>query len=151
MVILHTVFLNHKAITYPVVSGVAILIFLAPSIFFNYKLFKISRKFRRRNVSPLEKRIKLSNLQNVSSCLLTVACLVFFSISHFLYVIVSAVEGSTSNSARWSFIWVATIFRMNCTFNCLIFFWKKVLRIEGMRVLMAMKDHVFGSKRNIVA
>ena len=148
--ILQTLFLHHKVFTYPVGSGVVILIYLAPFIFFNYKLFKISRKFRPRNVPSLEKKIKLSNLKNVSSCLLTIACLLFFSIPHFVYVVVALIEGLTSSYTRLSHIWVTTLFRMNCTFNCLIFFWKnKVLRIEGMRVLMAMKDHVFGTKRNI--
>ena len=141
--------LNEMVISYPVASSIFSFIYISPFFFFNYKVFKISRKFRRRNVPSLDKTIKLSNLQNVSSCLLAVACFVFFSIPYFLYLLFSTVEGSTANSRRWSYMWVGTIFRMNCTFNCLIFFWKnKVLRVEGRKVMQAMKDHVSGTKRN---
>jgi hypothetical protein len=36
--------------------------------------------------------------------------------------------------------WAKTISIMNCTFNCLIFYWKdKVLRTEGLKVLKSLK------------
>ena len=128
---------NQMVISYPQATGIFLLVYVAPFVFFNYKLFKISRKIRRsRNVVPAETRATVTASKNVSSCLLAVACLVFFSIPSFLYVIVSAIEGPSSSNARLWFIWVATVFRMNCTFNNLIFFWKdKVLRREGMKVV----------------
>ena len=133
---------NRMVISYPQPTGIFLLVYVAPFVFFNYKLFKISRKNRRRNVIDSETRMKLTALKNVSSCLLAVACLVFFLIRSFVFIVLSAVEGSTSSNARLWFVWVSTVFRMNCTFNSLIFFWKdKVLRREGIKVLKTLCNH----------
>ena len=147
-----TISANNMVISYAVALAVFLIIYLPPFIFFNYKLFKISRKMRRRNVISSETRTKMKSLKNISSCLFAVACLAFFHIPTFIYIGVSAHEGSTSRNARLWFSWAATIYRMSCTFNCLIFFWKnKVLQLEGRKVLKAMKVRVFGTKTNIVA
>ena len=143
---------RNMVISYAVGSAVYLLIYLPPFIFFNYKLFKISRKMRRRNIISPETKTKLKSLKNISTCLLAVACFVLLSIPSIPFIVVSSLEGPSSNNARLLFLWAATVFQMNCTFNCLIFFWKnKVLRIEGRKVLQAMKARVFGTKRNIVA
>ena len=141
----------NQVISYPMVVGILLAIYVAPFIFFNYKLFKISRKFRRGNVILPEKRINILYLKNISNCLLAVACLVFFSVPTFVYIAFSAVEGSTSKNARLAYMWVAVVFFMNCTFNSLIFFWKnKVLRLEGLKLLQQLKARVFGIPTNIV-
>ena len=143
---------SNMVISDGVALAVFLLVYLPPFIFFNYKLFKISRKMRLRNIISPETRTKIKNLKNISSCLFAVACLVFFYIPIFLHIGISAHEGSASSNALLWFLWAATIFQMNCTFNCLIFFWKnKVLQIEGKKVLQAMKARVFGTKINIVA
>ena len=127
---------NVKVISYPLATGIFLLIYAVPFTFFNYKLFKISRKIRRRNISSQEQRIKMINLKNISSCLLAVACLVSITIPCFIFIAVSSSEGSTSNNARLAFLWLATVFRMNCSFNSLIFFWKnKILRREAIKIL----------------
>ena len=137
---------NEMVISYPVALAIFLSIYVAPFIFFNYGLFKIARKTRRRNGVPPETRMKMKSLKNVSSCLLAVACLVLLSIPIFVHIVVSLIEGSLSSNARLSFMWVTTVFLMNCIFNSLIFFWKnKILRIEGIKVLQAMKARVFGT------
>ena len=132
--------------------AIFLLAYVSPFVFFNYKLFKISRTMHRTNIISSETRTRTTSLKNVSTCLLAVACLVFFAIPIFLYIVISAVEGSTSSNAWLSLLWMGTVFRMNCTFNSLIFFWKnKVLRIEGIKVLQAMNNSVSGIKINFVS
>ena len=143
---------NQTVISYPDATGIFSLVYIGPFVFFNYKLFKMSRKVRRTNVAPAETRTKIKGLRNVSSCLLVVACFLFFSTPGFAYIVVSSIEGSSSKNAQWLFLWAATIFRMNFAFNSLIFFWKnKVLRTEGIKVLQAMKTRVFGTETNTIA
>jgi hypothetical protein len=44
------------------------------------------------------------------------------------------------DNANVAGFWAITISLMNCTFNCLTFYWKnKVLRTEGLKVLKSMK------------
>jgi hypothetical protein len=44
------------------------------------------------------------------------------------------------NNANLAGLWTITTSLMNCTFNCLIFYWKnKVLRNEGLKVLKSLK------------
>ena len=106
---------------------------------------------RRQNATSPEKRRKI-NLKNVNTCLLAVACLVFLSVPVSFYVVFRLVEGSTSDNtndttlSHLSATWAATTIVMNCSFNCLIFFWKnKVLRDEGIKIIKKIKDRVLGS------
>ena len=143
---------NNMVTSKAVALAVFMLIYLPPFIFFNYKLFKISRKMRRRNVISHETKRKLKSLKNISTCLLAVVCFVLLSIPFVPFIVVSSLEGPSSNNARLLFLWTGAVFRTNCSFNCLIFFWKnKVLQIEGIMVLQAMKARVFRTKTNIVA
>ena len=133
---------NDLVISGPVALGIFIVIYLPPFIFFNYKLFKISRKMRRQNEISPERRRRIS-LKHVNTCLLTVACLVFFSIPVCFRFVFSLVEGSTSENAIISRLWVGTTIAMNCSFNSLIFFWKnKILRDEGIKIIKKIKDRV---------
>ena len=123
----------------------AVIIFL-PILFINFKLFKISRKVRRRKAVSPEQRITI-NLKNVSTCLFSVAGIVLLSIPTSVYIVfninIKTKTELTSNAAL-SQIWASSIFAMNCTFNSLIFFWKnKVLRIEGIKILKTLKDRLF--------
>ena len=124
---------------------IMIAVFLA-LVFLNFKLFKISREVRRRILTSPEKRARV-NLKSISTCLLVVACLVVLSIPACVNIIFNMnTENQEASNVRLSFIWIATFFTMNCTFNSLIFFWKnKVLRTEGIKILKTLKDRLFGS------
>ena len=136
---------NHSGIFRTVAFAILMVIYLLPFIFFNYKLCKISRKMRRQNATSPELRRKIS-LKHINTCLLAVACLVFWSIPVCVYAVFVLVEGSTSDNATISGLWTATTFGMNCTFNSLIFFWKnKLLRDEGTKIIKKIKDRVLGS------
>ena len=111
-------------------------------LFINYKLFLVVRKSRKnKRISPEMK--KTFSLKNISSCLLVVACVVVISIPGFVYIglrINSPKTGYTWDNAYLAGMWTITIALMNCTFNCLIFYWKnKVLRTEGLKVLKSLK------------
>ena len=117
-------------------------ILLIPAmLFINYKLFLVVRNSKNERISRDMK--KTFSLKNISSCLLVVACLVVISIPGFLYIglrINSPETTHTLDNANIAGIWAITISSMNCTFNCLIFYWKnKVLRTEGLKVLKSMK------------
>jgi hypothetical protein len=125
------------------VHAIIICILLIPAmLFINYKLFLVVRKSRKnKRISPEMK--KTFSLKNISSCLLAVACVVVVSIPLFVYIglrINSPETTYTWDNANLAWIWATTISLMNCTFNCLIFYWKnKVLRTEGWKVLKSLK------------
>ena len=100
---------------------------------------------RQKATSPEGKRNKL-RLKDINTCLLAVACLVFFSVLTGVYVLFGLIEGLTSDNARLSLAWVVTTFVVNCSLNSLIFFWKsKVLRNEGIKIIKKIKDRVLRS------
>ena len=117
-----------------------------PLLYLNVKLFKMSSEVRRRNAISPEKRT-IINLKSISTCLLTVACLVVVSISSSVYIVLNmTTKSKPSSNAMLSRMWGTTIFTMSCTFNSLIFFWKnKVLRTEGIMILKTLKDRLVGS------
>jgi hypothetical protein len=117
-------------------------LFIPPMLFINYKLFLVVMKSRKnKSMSPEIK--KTFSLKHISSCLLIVACLVVLSIPLGVYIglrINSSETTYTLDNANLAATWARTIALMNCTFNCLIFYWKnKVLRTEGLKVLKSMK------------
>ena len=118
------------------------IILIPPMIFINYKLFIIARKSRRNNgMSPEMK--KTFSLKNISSCLLAVACILVLSIPAAVYIgqgINSKETSTLSDSANLARFWNRTFLSMNCTCNCLIFYWKnKILRSEGIKLIKGMK------------
>ena len=140
-----TISANDLGIFAPVAFGIFMVNYLTPFIFFNYKLFKISRKMRRQNATSPQQRRRIS-LKHINTCLLAVACLAFWSIPISFYVVFLVVEGSTSDNVIISGLWAGTTFVMTCSFNSLIFFWKnKLLRDEGIKIIKKIKDRVFGS------
>jgi hypothetical protein len=111
-------------------------------LFINYKLFLVVRKSRKnRRISPNMK--KTFSLKYISSCLLVAACVVVISIPLGVYIglrINSTETRNTLDNAKLAGIWTITIALLNCTFNCLIFYWKnEVLRTEGLKVIKSMK------------
>jgi hypothetical protein len=126
------------------VHGLIISILVIPAmLFINYKLFLVVRKSRKnKRISPEMK--KTFSLKNISSCLLVVTCVVVLSIPGCVYIglrINSPLETTnTLDNANLAAGWAKTISITNCTFNCLIFYWKdKVLRTEGLKVLKSLK------------
>ena len=113
-----------------------------PMLFINYKLFIIARKSRRNNgISPQMK--KTLSLKNISSCLLAGACILVLTIPWSVYIglgINSKEITTLSDNANLARLWNRTFLSMNCTCNCLIFYWKnKILRTEGMKLIKGMK------------
>ena len=133
---------NDFVISYQVHGVIFCLLLIPPMLFINYKLFLVVRKSRKnKRISPDMK--KPFSLKNISSCLLVVACLVVISIPVFVYIGLrtnSPKTKETLDNANLAWMWTITISLMNCTFNCLIFYWKnKVLRTEGLKVLKSLK------------
>ena len=129
---------NDFVISYLVYAIIRCLLFIPAMLFINYKLFLVVRKSRRhKRISPDMK--KTFSLKNISSCLLAVACVVVVSTPAFVYIglrINSPETKDALDNANLAGMWAITISLMNCTFNCLIFYWKnKVLRTEGWKVL----------------
>ena len=125
-------------------AGLLILgiIFIAPMVFINYKLFTVARKSRRNNgMSPQIK--KSFSLKNISSCLLVLACLILISIPSLVYIVLRQTSKKTEltlDITRLARLWTNTATAMNSSFNCLIFYWKnKTLRAEGKKVIKSMK------------
>jgi hypothetical protein len=133
---------NDFVISHQVYLIILSLLLTPTMLIINYKLFLVVRKSRKnKRISPEMK--KTFSLKNISSCLLVVACVVVISIPWCVYVglrINSPETENTLDNATLAGIWAVTIALMNCTFNCLIFYWKnKVLRTEGLKVLKSMK------------
>ena len=142
-VILALMCLKDFVISFQVGLLIFFIIIFPPMLFINYKLFIIARKNRRNNgISPEMKRT--FSLKNISSCLLAVACFVVLSIPSLAYVairIISKDDGSLDNG-HIAALWAGTIASMNCTCNCLIFYWKnKILRAEGTKVAKSLVYH----------
>jgi hypothetical protein len=139
---LNVMSVNDFVISYQVHAVIFSLFLIPPMLFINYKLFLVVRKSRKnKRISPEMK--KSFSLKNTSSCLLVVACVVVVSIPRFVYIglrINSPETKISLDNANRARMWVKTTSLMNCTFNCLIFYWKnKVLRTEGWKVLKSMK------------
>jgi hypothetical protein len=102
------------------------ILFIPAMLFINYKLFLIVRKSRKnKRISPDMK--KTLSLKNISSCLLVVACVVVLSIPSCVYIglrINSPETKISLDNANLAPMWVKTIALINCTSNCLIFYWK---------------------------
>ena len=136
---------NDSLISRAVAYSIFMVIYVPPFVFFNYKLFKMSRKIHRQNAISPELRRRIS-LKHINTCLLAVACLVFSSIPISVYVTLVVIEGSMSDNVIVSELWATTTTVMNCSFNSLIFFWKnKLLRDEGIKIIKKIKDRVLRS------
>ena len=123
---------------------VVFAIFTPPMLFINYKLFIIAWKGRRNDrISPVMKKFCLKYL---SSSLLAIACFVILSIPTFVYIGLRAnlKYMSTLDDANIAGLWAKTIFTMNSTLNCIIFYWKnKILRTVGKNVIRSIKSCSF--------
>ena len=153
-IILAIISVNNLVTSYPVVLGIFFVIVFPPFAFFNYKLFKISRKVRRDIANRRDMANRQDNstspdvsslhvkLKNISTCLLAVGCLLLMYITPaFFFIAFNFAEKSTSENTRVAKFWTSTVVNANSTLNCLIFFWKNdVLRKEGIKVLKSLKN-----------
>ena len=146
---LHSISVNDWITSFAVALGIFILIVFPPFLFFNYKLFMISRKVRRdlanrrENASSPEIPTLHVNLRNISSCLLSVGCVGFVFTTAFLYIGFNFAEGSTSENTSMALYLTNTVANANSSLNCLIFFWKNdVLRREGIKAVKALRDRL---------
>jgi hypothetical protein len=133
---------NDFVISHQVHILIICILVIPAMLFINCKLFLVVRNSRKnKRISPDMK--KMFSLKNISSCLLVVACGVVASIPVGVYIglrINSPETRNTLDNATIAGMWARTISLMNCTFNCLIFYWKnKVLRTEGLKVLKSLK------------
>jgi hypothetical protein len=133
---------NDFVISFQVHGLITCILVIPAMLFINYKLFLVVRKSRKnKRISPDMK--ETFSLKNISSCLLIVACVVVVSIPGCVYIglrINSPETRNTLDNATLAEMWTVTISLMNCTFNCLILYWKnKVLRTEGLKVLKSLK------------
>jgi multisubunit Na+/H+ antiporter MnhB subunit len=141
-VILRAMSVNDFVISNQVHAVIFSILFIPPMLFINYKLFLVVRKSRKnKRISPDMK--KTFSLKNISSCLLVVAFVVVLSIPLGVYIglRIHSTEGThTLDNANIAQLWAKTMSLVNCTFNCLIFYWKnKVLRTEGWKVVKSIK------------
>ena len=141
-VILNVMCVNDFVISNQVHVVIICIVVFPPMLFMNYKLFLVVRKSRKNKRISSEIKKTFSS-KNISSCLLVVACVVVIFIPVGVYIgltIKSRKISYTLDNASLAMMWSVTIASMNCTFNCLIFYWKnKVLRTEGLKVLKSIK------------
>ena len=144
--ILYVISANDMIISWTYVVIIFLVASSPPLLFFNFKLFKISREVRRKSAISPKKRTTI-NLKSISTCLLVVACLVVLSSSVIVYVAFDIMsENRQAFNVRLSYTWATSIWNTNCTLNSLVFFWKnKVLRTEGIKILKKFKDRLVGS------
>ena len=131
-------------------AAVGIMFFfttVTPFVFFNYKLFIISRKARRDiarrrdNTSSPEISTLHVNLKHISTCLLSVGCFLLTYFPAIFFFAFNFAETPTSENTTMARFWISTAGNVNSTMNCLIFFWKSdVLRREGKKTVKALKD-----------
>ena len=139
-----------------VISLVANFIILSvivfpPFVFFNYKLFMISRKVRRdiasrhSNTSSPETASLHDNLKKISTCLLAVGCLFLVYIPVFVFIAFTLAGFKLAENTHFkvAIFWTRTLANGNSTLNCLVFFWRNdALRKEGKKAVKALKDRL---------
>ena len=127
------------------------VIVFPPFVFFNYKLFMISREVRRdiarrrSNTSTPETANLRDNLKTISTCLLAVACLFLVYIPVFIFIAFtfSGFKLAENTNFKVAIFWTRTAANGNSTLNCLVFFWRNdALRKEGKKVVRALKDRL---------
>ena len=131
LAVLHT-----EELAYPraINAVIFMVLFLPPMFFINYKLLRLSRKYRRSNVKNREKKAT-STLKQITICLMAFASIIVSSIPvlTFLVYVMFVTELKWKNVAE---LWMKTILTMNSTLNCLIFFWKNtILRTEAFKIV----------------
>ena len=136
----------------PIIASAILLSSLFALTVLNYKMLMIVRSKRDHElrVAPTSsatpayqerQKKRKKNLKNISTCSLVVGCFFICSLPGIIYTIwifISKVESNDRQNIIFN-IWASTIFSMNSTFNCLIFFWRNsILRREGMKIVKCL-------------
>ena len=143
--ILPVLYFDMQIIANTIIAGCQIML-LVFSMSLNYKLFKIAKsKLHDERVAPIvatsgsdNRNNRILNLKSISACSLAVGCFFVCSCPQMIYSILRlAIEVLPYDREIWLFnLWSSTIFSMNSTFNCLIFFWRNsILRREGLKII----------------
>ena len=147
--ILPVVYFDIQIIANTIIAGCQIML-LVFSMSSNYKLFKIAKSKRDdERVAPIaamsgsdNRNNRILNLKSISACSLTVGCFFVCSFPQMIYSVLRlAIDVLPYDREIWLFnLWSSTIFSMNSTFNCLIFFWSNsILRREGLKIINAFR------------
>ena len=134
-------------------STVIVLSLLFLFIYSNCKMFKIAKSKREdeRGVSIIAKsmdanrKTRILNLKNISTCILAVGCFFFCSCPLIIYSTVHLASETLLSEMQFSLfqLWSYTFVSLNSTFNCVIFFWRNsILRREGLKMVNAFRLHV---------
>jgi hypothetical protein len=109
-----------KKLIYIIVS-ITITLILCTICFMNYKIFVIARDKRRAtHGSSIE-------FNRNSTCVWVIACFLICTIPIIAYcALMFSASNVIRNEKHWPIfhLWSSTIATMNCTFNCVILFWK---------------------------
>ena len=127
---------------------VCILLFLLLFVCLNYNMLMTAKSKRKsQSISTTrdheQAKRRIVNLKQISTCSVAVGC---FFICSFLALLSSVLQltGDTRSNGRPSQlfrIWSCTVFAMNSTCNCLIFFWRiSILRREGMKTVKCFRS-----------
>ena len=145
-------FIHSQKIT-DICASVLVLSLLFLFIYSNYKVFKFAKSKREdeRGVSIIAKlmdenrKTRILNLKNISTCSLAVGCFFFCSCPLIIYSTVYLASETLLSEMQYSLfeLWSCTFVFLNSTFNCVIFFWRNsILRREGMKIVNAFLLHV---------
>ncbi len=117
-------------------------------IYLNYKMFIVAKSKRKMESVVAtntvarrypERKRRIVNFNNISTCSLAVGCFFVCSFPQIIYSVLCLTSSETLHNdrrMRLFYIWSNTLFFMNSTFNCLIFFWRNsTLRREGIKIL----------------
>ena len=145
-------FINSQTIT-NIFATLMVLSFLFSFIYLNYKMFKIAKSKREdERVAPTtaasvdaNRKTRILNLKNISTCSLAVGCSFFCSCPLIIYSTVYLASEMLLSEMQFSLFqqWSCTFVSLNSTFNCVIFFWRNsILRREGMNIVNGFRRHV---------
>ena len=125
-----------------------VLFFLFLFIYLNYTMYIIAKsKGKGGRITTThghqETNGQKLNLKQISTCSMAIGCFVICSsptiVGFILYLISDALLNDRSD--KLFHIWLSTLFAMNSTFNCLIFFWENsVLRREGIKAVKCFQS-----------
>ena len=134
--------------TYVSATIACLLFVLLLLIYLNYIMYIIAKsKGEGQTIttthSQQETKKQELNLKQISSCSMAVGCFFICSspaiINRIFHLISNTFLNDRSDQAFH--IWLSTLFDMNSTVNCLIFFWKNsILRREGMKTVKCFQS-----------
>jgi hypothetical protein len=110
-----------------IATAISIALFLGMMFFMNYKMFVVAKKKRR--ATPDDSTI---GLKRNSTCIWVITCFVVCTSPLIVYSVLKFGASYVIQSGNfWTTfrLWSSTIAPMNCTFNCVILFWRnRILR-----------------------